>query len=38
VAEAVLVCSDSDDDTAGGVWAVHPAPQRASRATGHLKL
>jgi hypothetical protein len=39
VAEAVLVCSDSDDDTtAGGAWAVHPAPQRASRATGQLKL
>jgi hypothetical protein len=40
VAEAVLVCSDSDDDdtTTGGAWAVHPAPQRASRATGQLKL
>jgi hypothetical protein len=35
VAEAVLACSDSDDDTAGGAWAVHPAPQRA---TGQLKL
>jgi hypothetical protein len=33
--EAVLACSDSDDDTAGGAWAVHPAPQRA---TGQLKL